>query len=139
LKEWLVDVWDDLHSKKPTWLTDEAIRMIPLDLIPNINHLGVQGEMDEEDLLEFYRKEREKSSARATIGRVARTTLGSHRGGVSLRNPLRRTLGVQSIRASLRASLGMTTSTNDDLREDVAREITDSVIAELSVRKGGDK
>jgi len=45
VKEWLVDVWDDLHSKKPKWLTDESIRMIPLDLIPNINHESVLGEM----------------------------------------------------------------------------------------------
>ena len=130
--EWLVEVWNDLHSKKPTWLTEDAIRKIPLDLIPNINHESVLREMAEEDLLEFARKERGRGSARATLGRVARTTLGAHRGGGSLRNSLRRTLGVHTIRATLRTTLGMTsTSGGADRSEDVARQIADSVAAEL--------
>ena len=50
MKAWLGEVWDDLHSKKPAWLTEEAIRSIPLDLIPNIESLkgGMEMEMGEE-------------------------------------------------------------------------------------------
>ena len=121
VKEWLADIWNDVHSKKPAWLTEDAIRKIPLDLIPNINHLGVQGEMDEEDLLELEQKERGRGSARATLGRVARTTLRIH-GHVG-------SLGVQTV-----------TSTNDGgagPTEDIARQIADSVVAELAATEGG--
>ena len=64
---------------------------------------------------------------------MARTTLGIHRGVGSL--------GGKTVRASPRASLGMT-STNDGgagPSEDIARQIADSVVAELSVKERGDK
>ena len=31
VKEWLGEVWDDLHHTKPAWFTEDAIKRIPLD------------------------------------------------------------------------------------------------------------
>jgi len=56
--KWLGEVWDDLHSKKPAWLTEEAIRNITLDLIPHIESL--KGEMGGE--IEQQKRRRRKGS-----------------------------------------------------------------------------
>jgi len=62
VKEWLAKVWDDLHSKKPAWLTEEAIKNIPLDLIPNIESLKAEMEMETEEESEQQKRRRRKSS-----------------------------------------------------------------------------
>jgi len=66
-KEWLLEVWGDLHSKKPAWLTKEVIRNIPLDLIPNIESLKGEMEMELGEESEQQKSRRRKSSVE-TIG-----------------------------------------------------------------------
>jgi len=63
VKEWLGEVWDDLHSKKPAWLTEEVIRNIPLDLVPNIESLKAEMEMEMGEESEKQKRRRRKSSA----------------------------------------------------------------------------
>jgi len=70
VKMWLAEVWDDLHSKKPAWLTEKFIRNIPLDLIPNIESL--KGEMTAEEVQDRQHRE----LARNSLKRASRTSLG---------------------------------------------------------------
>jgi len=45
LKEWLIEVWDDLHQKKPVWFDDETTRRIPLALVPNCDDEEFKAEL----------------------------------------------------------------------------------------------
>jgi len=45
LKEWLAEVWEEIQQNRPAWFTDESVRVIPHDLIPNIDHSSVREEI----------------------------------------------------------------------------------------------
>ena len=71
LKEWLAEVWDDLHSSKPSWFTEEAISKIPIRLIPNIDAESVREEMGDEG----KNKRATKESLSKTIGQLTMSAL----------------------------------------------------------------
>jgi len=48
VKEWLAEVWDELHQKKPAFFTNDCIKSIPLELIPHMRHESVREEMNHE-------------------------------------------------------------------------------------------
>ena len=47
VKEWLGEVWNELHHTKPAWFTEEAIRSVPIDLIPHMESIREEFEADE--------------------------------------------------------------------------------------------
>ena len=65
VKEWLAEVWDELHHTKPVWFTEEAVESVPLDLIPHSNHDSVREEMG---TVRVLRNSRLSRIARATMG-----------------------------------------------------------------------
>ena len=68
VKEWLVDVWDELHQSKPAWFVDE-IKNIPLELIPNISLESVREEMGikEDETINSRRSEQRRRSSAPMI------------------------------------------------------------------------
>jgi|TARA_B110000967_G_scaffold180545_1_gene196958 hypothetical protein len=45
VKEWLNDVWEELHINRPDYFTDTAIARIPPDILPGGDDEGVMDEM----------------------------------------------------------------------------------------------
>ena len=72
VKDWLLEVWDELHHTKPSWFTEDAIRRIPLEFIPNIE--SVKEGMDEGGWEE--EGELRVETTRNMIGRAYRLILG---------------------------------------------------------------
>jgi len=50
MREWLGEVWNELHQTKPIWFGDDVVRKIPMDFIPHISHASVRSEMTKHGL-----------------------------------------------------------------------------------------
>ena len=55
VREWLGECWEELHSSKPDWFSEELVRKIPRDLVPLMNHASVREEGGEELAEEYER------------------------------------------------------------------------------------
>ena len=62
VKEWLAEVWGNLHHTKPVWFNDEIVKSISHELIPNIESIEQSGGQ------EIMREQRRKSSVTLIIG-----------------------------------------------------------------------
>ena len=97
MRDWLEESWETLHQTRPDWFTDDVVRKIPLEFVPNIAH--TRAEMNEKDLADLERKQQ----------------------------------GRGSLRASLRATLGITSTSGSAHRsEEVARQTANEVVAEMN-------
>jgi len=45
IRDWLSEVWQELHETKPDWFSEAVISRIPNEFIPNIRHQSVRDEM----------------------------------------------------------------------------------------------
>ena len=68
--EWLGECWEELHSSKPDWFSEELVRKVPADLIPHMNLASVREEGGEELVEEYERGDR--MSIRESLKRVVR-------------------------------------------------------------------
>jgi len=89
--EWLGEVWEDLHTKRPKWFTEKLIRSIPGDYIPHAegviegNGGGGRGRENGEyhahgeNIDSMIRHKTHRESTLGQIGGFLRTTLDVHR------------------------------------------------------------
>ena len=71
VEDWLGLRWEEWHSSKPDWFSEELIRRIPRDLIPHMHHASVREEGGEE-VVNYERR----MSMGDSLKRVVRETLG---------------------------------------------------------------
>ena len=71
IKEWLDEAWDRLHREKPVWFTQNVVKSVPIDILPNMEHESVVKEMAQETKIE-----REKRRKLRSVARVMRFSLG---------------------------------------------------------------